>query len=169
LVKAPDVTEEEFMTSVSDELDRRREAVTRVKRVVAHVRGTTIEQTASVMAIPMLYAHWEGYVKQTVGTYVEFIESQAMLPHEANAGIFAFSIKKKIRTLIANQSASKMAEFAGWLLEEMYHLTVLLHFAKLSASMSELSKTRRKRSMRSSINGIISPILVETRNSTRMM
>jgi hypothetical protein len=110
------VTEDEFLASIADELDRRREAVTRVKRVVAHLRGTTLEQTAAIMAIPMLYAHWEGYVKQTVSTYVEFVESQAMLPHQANAGIFAFSIKKKIRGLIHNQSAVKMAEFAGWLI-----------------------------------------------------
>lgn len=110
------VTEDEFLASIADELDRRREAVTRVKRVVAHLRGTTLEQTAAIMAIPMLYAHWEGYVKQTVSTYVEFVESQAMLPHQANARIFAFSIKKKIRGLIHNQSAAKMAEFAGWLI-----------------------------------------------------
>jgi MAE_28990/MAE_18760-like HEPN len=111
------MTEDEFLVNVTDELDRRREAVTRVKRVVAQVRGTTLEQTAAVMAIPVLYAHWEGFVKQAVGTYVEFVESQAMLPHQANAGIFAFSIKKKIRGLIHNQSAAKMTEFAGWLIK----------------------------------------------------
>jgi hypothetical protein len=111
------VTQDDFLESISDELDRRREAVTRVKRVVAQVRGTTLEQTAAVMAIPVLYAHWEGFVKQAVGTYVEFVETQAMLPHQANAGIFAFSIKKRIRGLIHNQSAAKMAEFAGWLIK----------------------------------------------------
>jgi hypothetical protein len=110
------MTEDEFQSSISDELDRRREAVTRVKRVVAHVKGTTLEQTAALMAIPMFYAHWEGYVKQTVGMYVEFVESKAMMPHQANSGIFAFSIKKKIKGLIDNQSAAKMAEFAEWLI-----------------------------------------------------
>jgi len=107
---------EDFLADLSDAVDRRRGEITQVRRVVAQFKGTILEQTAAIMAIPMLYAHWEGFVKESVELYIEFLERQSMTPIDADPTIFAFAMKKHLNRIVQSGSVANMAAFAEWAL-----------------------------------------------------
>jgi hypothetical protein len=86
------------------------------------------------MAIPVLYAHWEGFVKEAVQMYIEYIEKLSIDPNEAHPTVFSFMLRKRLSSLIAQQSVERMAEFAAWVL------------ANASAPLSFADKTVETRS-----------------------
>ena len=108
-----------FLSQIAEAVDLRREEITRIKRVVGEVANTTLESTAAIMALPMLYAHWEGFVKESVEMYIEYIDKQALAPSEAHPVMFSFSIKKKIRALLVSGSVERIAEFADWMISNV--------------------------------------------------
>lgn len=108
---------EEFGLQVADALDRRRLEITRIKQVVLVAKETLYEATATSMAIPALYAHWEGFVKEALTLYLEYVEARGLTPVQANPSIFAFSLREHARRLQGNQSIERLREFATWTLE----------------------------------------------------
>src|SRR5712692_3992085 len=110
------MTRDDFEVQLSDSVDRRREEITYVRRVVAELRDTTLAQTAMLMAIPMLYAHWEGFVKESVELYIEYIEKQDLAPARVNPIVFSFAIRKRLGSLIHSGSVERIGEFAKWMI-----------------------------------------------------
>jgi MAE_28990/MAE_18760-like HEPN len=108
--------QEEFKQLLSETVDRRREEITRVKRVVAELRQTNLAQTAMLMAVPLLYAHWEGFVKETVELYMEYIEKQSIAPAAANPIIFSFAIRQRLAPLLQSGSIERISEFVEWMM-----------------------------------------------------
>ena len=109
------MTRADFALTLADAVDQRRGEISLVKRVVANEEGTVLEQTASIMALPVLYAHWEGFVKEAVRGYIEFVEKQELDPNQAHPTIFSFAIRKHLKALIASSSIDKMTNFATWI------------------------------------------------------
>lgn len=105
------MTEQELLEKVALALDRRRLEITRIKRIVSAFDGTIEEQTAATMAIPMLYAHWEGFVHECCSEYVEFLEKQALMPAKANPAIFAFSLRKELKRLTGEHTVERITSF----------------------------------------------------------
>ncbi|TCN17650.1 MAE_28990/MAE_18760 family HEPN-like nuclease [Sinorhizobium americanum] len=112
------MTSEEFYLTLSDAVDRRREEITLVRRVVGNEEGTILEQTAAVMALPILYAHWEGFVKEAVAEYIEFLEQQDLSPNQAHPTIFSFAMRKRVRGLLQSGSIERMSDFADWIISK---------------------------------------------------
>jgi hypothetical protein len=108
---------DDFRRLVADCVDRRKKEISLVLRVVANEADTVLEQTASIMAIPVLYAHWEGFVKEVVGEYIEFIEKQNLVPAQAHPTIFSFSMRKNIKLIRETGSVEHMTDFAIWMVE----------------------------------------------------
>lgn len=78
-------------TAIADCLDRRRNALTETVRVVAAHKDTVLHQRACAMAIPMLYAHWEGFAKEVLQLYVEFLEQSVVAQREVHSSLLAYS------------------------------------------------------------------------------
>lgn len=66
---------EVVLEQITNNLDRRRFDLTSVKRVVFGFVGKQLESKAVEMAIPMIYANWEGYIKEVCQIYLEYVES----------------------------------------------------------------------------------------------
>lgn len=109
------MTREEFDLTLSEAVDRRRQEITLILRVVGNEEGTILEQTAAVMALPVLYAHWEGFVKESVAEYIEFLEQQDLSPNQAHPTIFSFAMRKRVRGLLQSGSIERMSDFADWI------------------------------------------------------
>lgn len=113
----------ELRTAIADCLDRRRTALTETVRVVAAHKDTVLHPRACAMAIPMLYAHWEGFAKEVLQLYVEFIEKSAVSQREAQASLLAYSWSGSFRKLSSNLSHDKKVElierFLGSLTEAL--------------------------------------------------
>ncbi len=103
------MTRDDFEVQLSDSVVRRREEITHVRRVVAELRDTTLAQTAMLMAIPMLYDHWEGFVKESVELYIEYIEKRDLAPARVNPIVFSFAIRKRLGSLIHSGSVERIA------------------------------------------------------------
>lgn len=106
-----------FLASIAEAVDRRRDEITRVKRVVSDLKGSTLETTAAVMALPMFYAHWEGFVKEALQMYVEYVEKLQLEPADAHPVMYSFSMKRRLRKLLESGSIQVMADFASWMIE----------------------------------------------------
>ncbi len=65
------MTEDDFNQAIANALKNRCLSVTQIKKVVTEMQGKGIayETTAATMAIPLLYAHWEGFVRETLTIY----------------------------------------------------------------------------------------------------
>ena len=66
---------EHVLGQIANNLDQRRLEITSIRRVTLNYVGMALESRAVVMAIPMLYAHWEGYFKDTLKKSVSSISS----------------------------------------------------------------------------------------------
>lgn len=115
------MTAEEFEAQIAEAVDNRREEITRIQRVAAHLSGTPLEQTAALMALPMLYAHWEGFVKEVIELYIEYIEKKAIDPSKIHPTILCFSMKQRIKKLINSGSVEHMTKFAAWIIKNISH------------------------------------------------
>jgi hypothetical protein len=109
-------TSDEFELSLAEAVDRRREEITRVKRVMSELRQTNLAQTVMLMAIPLLYAHWEGFVKESVELYIEYIEGQQIAPARANPTLLSYAIKRRLTPLLQSGSVERISDFVKWMI-----------------------------------------------------
>jgi hypothetical protein len=70
--------ESSFKEDVAKCLERRRQALTETERVVAAMKDTVLSHRVCAMAIPTIYAHWEGFAKEALQLYVVFLENSAV-------------------------------------------------------------------------------------------
>jgi hypothetical protein len=108
------MTEDDFNQAIANALKNRCLSITQIKKVVTEMQGKGIayETTAATMAIPLLYAHWEGFVRETLAIYIKFIETQNISPSITNPTIFAFSLRRQLRSLSGKQTVERLTEFA---------------------------------------------------------
>ena len=62
-------------------------------------------------AVVMLYAHWEGFIKQAATSYLRFIKGQKLKLNEASTNIVALSLKQKINDFIGTNKPSLHIKF----------------------------------------------------------
>ena len=91
------MTRDDFTATLAEAVDRRREEISLIQRVVANEENTVLEQTAAV-----------------VGEYIEFVEKQDLAPAQAHPTIFSFAMRKRLKGLIKSGSIEKMTDFATW-------------------------------------------------------
>jgi len=76
-----------------------------VRRPDALLRKTLIRA-----AVPLLYAHWEGFVKNATTAYVNFVDSQRLRYDELASCFITFGVKRRLAELSASrQAASNIA------------------------------------------------------------
>jgi len=75
------------------------------------------------MAIPMLYAHWEGFAKEALRLYVEFLASIEVAQRDVDANLLAYSWSSSFRKLSSGLTHEKKVElierFFGSLTEDL--------------------------------------------------
>ena len=120
-------TTAEVKEAISGCLDQRRSALTETRRVVAELRGNVLQSRACAMAIPMLYAIWEGYTKEVLQLYVEYLEKSNLPQGELKPTILAYAWTSSFRRLSGNLTHEKKVELIERFLAS---LTNTLRFEK---------------------------------------
>lgn len=64
-----------LIQEIAENLDKRRSEFTKLRRMILNYAGKPLEVTAVRMGIPMIYAEWEGYVREVCQLYLEHVES----------------------------------------------------------------------------------------------
>ncbi|WP_044311095.1 MAE_28990/MAE_18760 family HEPN-like nuclease, partial [Pseudomonas syringae] len=109
----------EFELLSAELIDTRRSELTSVMRVVSAHKSTPLENTAATMAVPVIYAHWEGFVKELLTLYLTYVEANRLPPEFVQPHIFAYSLKSKIKLLGESGSVERCAEFSSWVIETL--------------------------------------------------
>jgi hypothetical protein len=81
---------ETVLEEIANNLDQRRLEITNIHRVIQSYIGKSLEPTAVRMAVPMLYAHWEGYVREVCQLYLEYIESSGVKIRELRSDLLGY-------------------------------------------------------------------------------
>lgn len=115
------ISVESVLEEITINLDLRRLEITNLHRVVQSYVGKSLESTAVRMAIPILYANWEGYVKEVCQLYLEYIENSGIKVGELRADLLGYLWTSALKPLInglnfANKKA--IAEIALTCMEQ---------------------------------------------------
>lgn len=63
------------------------------------------KSTAVRAAIPLLYGHWEGFIKNASTFYLEYINGQALTYRELKSCFIVFGLKKKLNELTNSRNS----------------------------------------------------------------
>ena len=110
-----EVTKEE----ISENLDKRRFEITNLRRVLLNYVGKPLESTVTRMAIPLLYANWEGYVKEVCLLYLEYIERSGTKNRELKAEMLGYLWSSSIKPLTGGINFEKKKCIAELALNSM--------------------------------------------------
>lgn len=70
-----------------------------------------LEATGIAAAIPLLYAHWEGYVRESIQLYLDYIEQCNMRFRDLDLAALAFAWDSELRKLSGGHNHAKAAAF----------------------------------------------------------
>jgi hypothetical protein len=103
---------ESVLEEIANNLDQRRLEITNLHRVIHSYVGKSLEPTAVRMAIPMLYAHWEGYVREVCQLYLEYIESSGVKIRELRSDLLGYLWTSALKPLAGGLNFVKKKAFA---------------------------------------------------------
>lgn len=95
---------------IADCLDRRRQTLTETQRVVLSLRGTVLHVHSCRMAVPMIYAIWEGFAKEVLQLYIEHIESTQIQQAYTATPLLAYAWTSSFKKFSHNVSHLKKVE-----------------------------------------------------------
>ncbi|WP_019894847.1 MAE_28990/MAE_18760 family HEPN-like nuclease [Hydrogenovibrio halophilus] len=108
----------ELQNTLDQELSWRFKEIASLKILVRRADNIT-SSTAVRAAIPLLYGHWEGFIKNTATHYVEFINGQSLKYRELVSCFIVFGLKKKINDLSKSKQSKVSIETIEFLLNEL--------------------------------------------------
>lgn len=98
--------------AIGENLDQRRLEFTNIRRVVLRFAGGPLEPAASRMAIPMIYAVWEGFVKEVCQLYLEYVEQSVSRAAHLQPAILGHMWTPELRPLTGGLNFSRKKSIA---------------------------------------------------------
>jgi hypothetical protein len=98
--------------AIGENLDQRRLEFTNIRRVVLKFVGGPLEPAAARMAIPMIYAVWEGFVKEVCQLYLEYVEQSVSKASHLQPAILGHMWTPELHPLTGGLNFSKKKSVA---------------------------------------------------------
>lgn len=95
---------ENILAQITENLDRRRLEITNLRRILLTHTGKPLEGTVVNMSVPMLYAHWEGYVKEICQLYLELVEISVTTAKQLQPALLGYLWTPKLRPIMGGLS-----------------------------------------------------------------
>jgi len=111
-------TIDEFQTLLDHEFSWRLKEIASLK-IVVRVSDSMTKTTAVRAAIPLLYGHWEGFIKNASTYYLEFINSQSLRYCDLKTCFIVFGVKKRLHELIDSKNSEVSIAALQFLRDEM--------------------------------------------------
>ncbi|AVR46785.1 hypothetical protein C7S20_16790 [Christiangramia fulva] len=100
------ITFDQLTDKIIADFSWRRKELTVLKSKIPNTKNPL--QTAMIRAtMPLLYAHWEGFVKISLSYYLEYVSNKGLKHDELKNQFVALSLQKKLGTLQENSIESK--------------------------------------------------------------
>lgn len=95
-----------------DEFSWRRKELTLLKSKIP-LEKNSLQSAMLRSSLPLLYAHWEGFVKLTMSYYLEFVSKKHLRHNELKNTFIALSLQNKLSDLNNNsiENRTKIIEF----------------------------------------------------------
>jgi hypothetical protein len=106
-------SKEELIDSMSADLSWRKKELTTLHGNVVTSRSGNLP-TALRCASVMLYAHWEGFIKNSAESYLAYIKFQGLNLNQVNSNILALSLKQKISEFTQTNKSTLHVEFVEY-------------------------------------------------------
>jgi hypothetical protein len=102
---------EQLYDTLSRELSWRIKELDQVQSLVRLSAGTRLKQDAAIRAgITLMYAHWEGFIKQAATAYLNFVNEQKLDYNQLAVNFVALSMKSRLHL---GAQSSKATIFNG--------------------------------------------------------
>ena len=105
------------LENVRNNLEQRRLEITKLRRVTLNWEGRALESTVASMGIVMIYAHWEGYVKEVCQLYLEYIESSVRRSCELQVDLLGYMWTPELKRLTGGLNSERKRAVAGLALD----------------------------------------------------
>lgn len=106
-------SKEELVDSMTADLGWRKKELTNLYNSV-RTSNTKNLNTALRCAVVMLYAHWEGFIKNSAESYLSYVRFLGLNLNQVNPNILALSLKQKINEFDQTNKASLHVEFVTY-------------------------------------------------------
>jgi len=88
-------TDSQLFACIDDDLIWRKRELTQFKFLLQDTKKRRDKNIALLRsAVPLLYAHWEGFIKAAAKNYLEFVASQRLKINELSVNFIALSARK---------------------------------------------------------------------------
>ena len=111
-------TLEQLQSALDKELSWRLKEIASLKIMVRRSDSMT-SNTAVRASLPLLYGHWEGFIKNTATLYLEFINGQSLKYRELMSCFIVFGVKKKINELSSSSQSEVSIGAVDFLLNKL--------------------------------------------------
>lgn len=98
-------TKEEFQDAVDNETSWRKKELSAINSNIVSARKFT-KNTALRSGIALLYAHWEGLIKNVASYYLSYVSFQNLTYAELKPNFLAVSIKEGLKSFDSSNKAS---------------------------------------------------------------
>lgn len=134
-------TPEVLYDHLSDELAWRKKELAAIRSLVNRKDFSRRKRNAILRSsIALLYAHWEGYCKNSASSYLEFVAMQRMNYKELSKNFIALVVQKKFHTATNSTKISAYQEVANFLLDGLEDRSII-PYKNVINTRSNLSST----------------------------
>jgi len=108
----------DIQNHLNDELGWRIQEIDNLKKLIPRVNSI---QTRSLLraGIPILYAHWEGFVKSSSEAYLNFVAHQGLSYRELKTCFILFGLKTEIEQLVETNKITPNIQVANFFLDKL--------------------------------------------------
>jgi hypothetical protein len=118
----------------------RKKELHEVKVIVWRNQRTHLQAVSVRSALAMLYAHWEGFVKQVGSAYLEFVSRQGIAHSQLSDCFLALAIRPLLKAAAASNQAEDHIKIVSFFRKEMPTKSQLFHGSEVN-TQSNLTST----------------------------
>lgn len=113
-----------FQDYVDTEMAWRIKEVAHLTSVIESSRSST-QKTIIRASIPLLYAHWEGFIKNSSGKYIEYLTSLKLKYSELEECLIVLGMRKQLNAIVTTNKHDLISASLRFILSEQSERAVL--------------------------------------------
>lgn len=111
-------TIDQLQTILDGEFSWRLKEIANLK-IVVRSSDKLSRNTAVRAAIPLLYGHWEGFIKNASTHYLDYVNDQSLTYRELKSCFVVFGVKRRINDLVSSKDSSVSIATLDFLRDEL--------------------------------------------------
>jgi hypothetical protein len=123
----------EYLASIEKDKAWRRKEIMTLVIVSKSPKRSISEQTLIRSGVPLIYGHWEGFVKKCTRDYLDFLSSRNESTHSLSGIALALAYRSKLRDAAEERSTKRFAE----IINELRTFSIVRLFKMSDSLMTE--------------------------------